>query len=74
MFVDLKSACCGGDQRVRGSTERHDDRINIDRIIGTFDLDRTASSGCIRLAKFHLSYDNAFYPALFIGQDLSRVR
>ena len=73
VLVDLKSTCCGGDQRVRGSTESHDDGIDIDGVVGTFDLYRTASSGCIRLAEFHLSYSHALYPALFIGQDLRRV-
>ena len=74
VLVDLKSACCGGNQRIRGSAESHNDGINIDGVVGTFDLYRTASSGCIRLTELHLSYGHALDPALFIGQDLRRVR
>ena len=67
-LVDVKTHRRRRDQRVRGSTESHDDRIYINIKFRTRDFNRTSSSRCIRLAKLHADTFDAAYIVILTGR------
>ena len=72
-LIDLKTFGCGGDQRVRGSTQGHNNGIAVDYELRSRNLYRTTSSGSIRLTQFHLDTFHTFYPVILINDDLYRI-
>ena len=71
--VDIQSFGCGGDQRVGGSAQGHDDCVALDLEFGAGNLYGSASAGLIGLAQFHTQAGDALDPAVFIRVDLHRV-
>ncbi|CDA76343.1 unknown [Clostridium sp. CAG:242] len=73
MFVCFQTFGCGSDQWVWRSTQRHDNSINWDLVVGTFNWDWTTTTGSVWLAQFHLDALDCSNVAVFVAEDLNWV-
>ena len=54
-------------------TDCHNNHINVKNVFATLNFYRTATTACIRFAKFHFHTFKTIYPALVITKDAYRI-